>query len=96
MLREFEASGESMGRFCARRGLPLRTFEWWRWRLRRERREGAVRLVAVNVRASSAPMKVAERASPIRLCIGELEMGVEVGTDVSNIAALIEGLRSRC
>ena len=41
-------------------------------------------------------MKVAERASPIRLCIGELEMGVEVGTDVSYIAALIEGLRSRC
>jgi hypothetical protein len=100
LLSEFEASGESMGRFCARRRLPIRTFEWWRWRLRRERREGGareeVRLVAVDVRGSSAPMEVAERASPIRLCVGDLEIGIGVGTDVNYIAALIEALRSRC
>ena len=100
LLREFEASGESMVRFCARRRLRLGTFEWWCWRLRRERREGSareeVRLVAVAVKASSAPLAVDERTTPIRVYVGDLEMGVEVGTEVSYIAALIDALRARC
>lgn len=53
VLSEFEASGETLARFCARRGLSAGTFGWWRWRLRDEGRGPAtrneVRLVAVDV-----------------------------------------------
>lgn len=53
LLAKFEASGESVAKFCARKQIPPRTFAWWRWQLRDERRETVprenVRLVAVDV-----------------------------------------------
>jgi hypothetical protein len=62
VLANFEASGESIATFCAKRQISPRTFAWWRWQLRDERRavpaRENVRLIAVNI----APPSVEERA----------------------------------
>lgn len=44
MLEEFSRSGQTRGEFCARHGLPLSTFDYWRRELR-----GKPRLVKVEI-----------------------------------------------
>lgn len=34
-IGEWQRSGQTQRAFCARRGLPLSTFQWWRGKLRR-------------------------------------------------------------
>ena len=96
VLTKFEASGETLAEFCARHRLSPRTVAWWRWRLRRERREISsreeVRLVAVDV---PQPLHVGVGGA-VRVVMGELDVRVEVGTDVTYVAALVAALRSRC
>ena len=96
VLTKFEASGERLASFCARHHLSPRTFAWWRWRLLHERREVGgteeVRLVAVDVPQRS----LLGVAGAVRIVIGELDVRVDVGTDVTYVAALVDALRSRC
>lgn len=96
VLAKFEASGETIADFCARRRLSSRTLTWWRWRLRRERREvretKEVRLVAVDVPRPS----LVGVAGAVGIVLGELEIRVDVGTDVAYVAGLVAALRARC
>ncbi len=97
LLGMFEASGETPARFCAKHRISPRTFGWWRWRLRDERREPVaperIRLVAVDVKSAAPP---AEGVGAVRIALADFELRVEVGTDVAYVAALVEALRTRC
>lgn len=42
LFSAFETSGETRRRFCARHGVALSTFDWWRKRLREQARSTAV------------------------------------------------------
>jgi len=92
----FRKSDGDVERFCARRGINIATLRWWRSRLRDEvaveaKTAGDVRLVPVEVVSAvpSAPVTVS-------LVVGDVQMVVEVGTDVGYVAALAAELRGRC
>lgn len=97
VLAKFEASGETLARFCAKRRIRARTLTWWRWRLRGEahaRPEAeSVRLVAVDLQTPVAPMPL-DRAVYVR--VADVDVRIEVGTDVAYVADLVGALRSRC
>ena len=42
-IAEWESSGQSQKAFCAERGLPLSTFQWWRARIKQRQRLNAAR-----------------------------------------------------
>ena len=93
LIRHVEASGESPRSFCAKRDIRLKTFEWWRWQLRRQgvlpasRSPGAmaptpVRLLPVTVAGAefATPMP-----TPIELSIQDVTLRFvddAVGTDL--------------
>jgi hypothetical protein len=81
VVAKFEGSGESVAKFCARRQISPRTFAWWRWHLRAERRPAGahenVRLVAVELaapiaepRAVEATVRISLAGSPSTLNLG--------------------------
>src|SRR5437667_11573209 len=84
VLAKFEASGESVAKFCARKQIFPRTFTWWRWQLRDERRAApvreSVRLIAVDVATPIVESRAAE--APIRIALARLGLHVAIGTDV--------------
>lgn len=98
ILRAFERSGQPVTRFCAKRQIRPDTLKWWRWRLREAssvevgtERE-AVRLVPIDV------VGVATAGEPrvIAISVSNVEVRIEVGTDVSYVGTLVAELRSRC
>jgi hypothetical protein len=97
IVAEFARSGESVAKFAARRRLRLSSLKWWCWRLRGASAAAAeasseVRLVPVEVVGLAAH----GGARPIELTVVGVEMRVDVGTDVTYVAALVGELRSRC
>jgi len=97
LVAEFEASGDSLERFCAKRRVRVATLKWWRWRLRTAERvsaqvgERGVRLLAVDV-VDRAPLPPAA----VAVFVSGAELRVEIGTDVEYVGALVSALRSRC
>jgi hypothetical protein len=97
IVSEFRESGESIARFAARRRLRVSSLKWWCWRLRetsatpRVEARDEVRLVPVGVVGLSA-----RTASPLVISITDVEVRIEVGTDVASVGALVRELRSRC
>jgi hypothetical protein len=95
-VAELETSGESVERFCTKHRLERASLKWWRWRLRSERPARAmarsdVRLVPVDV------VEVVTRTpTRVAVAISDVEVRVEVGTDVAYVGALVGALRSRC
>ena len=100
--REVREPGESVAKFCARKQIFPRTFAWWRWQLRDERRDDrreapareSVRLIAVDVAAPIVESPAAE--ATVRIALVRLDLHVAVGTDVAYVGALVGALRSRC
>jgi hypothetical protein len=96
LVDEFEASGESMQRFCAKHRVQVGRLKWWRWRLRSERSstgpaKPVVRLLPVDV-VEVAP----HPPTSLVVAISGVELRVEVGTDVGYVGALVSALCSRC
>ena len=98
IVAAFEQSGESLRKFCARRRIRLASLKWWRWRLRDARTASAlvrksdeVRLVPVDVIGLAA-----SRPTGVTIALSDVEVRVEVGTDVAYVGALVGALRSRC
>lgn len=106
LIRQVEATGESPEAFCAKRRIRLRTFEWWRWQLRRDvplekkrpsrkpastKSRRPVRLMPVVVAGPAA-------ATPtyIELSIRDVAVRVEIGTSIAYVGELVAELRSRC
>lgn len=105
LIRQVEATGESPAAFCAKRRIRLRTFEWWRWQLRRD--------VASDKKRSSRKTSSTKSRQPVRLLpvvvsgpvatpthielsIRDVAVRVEVGTSIAYIGELVAELRSRC
>ena len=53
VMEEFSRSGQSRREFCAKRGIPVTTFDYWRLRLRPQR-PSQPRLVKVEVARAQA------------------------------------------
>jgi len=54
LIRQQERSGKSDEEFADERGIPVKTFRWWKWRLGRDRAEKPS-MLPVRVIASAAP-----------------------------------------
>ena len=96
LVAEFETSDESLARFCARHRLAVTTFKWWRWGLRNQRPARAmarsdVRILPVDVVGVAARMPTS-----VVVAISDIEVRVEVGTDIAYVGALVGALRPRC
>lgn len=97
MLAAFEQSGESVEKFCAKGRIAVRALKWWRWRLGTSRRSApltrreSVRIVPVDlIGLASAP------PTAVRIGLSDMELRVEVGTDLGYVGALVGALRARC
>jgi len=99
IIRTFEASGEPLQSFCAKRRIRPETLTWWRWRLRASsksttsRRRTDVRLVPVDV---ILPTAAPARPSTIVIAVSDVEVRVETGTDPAYLGMLVAALRSSC
>ena len=98
IVAAFDQSGDSLRTFCAKRRIRLASLKWWRWRLRDAhaaaalvRKSDEVRLVPVDVIGLAA-----SRRTGVTIVLSDLEVRVEVGTDVTYVGALVGELRSRC
>jgi hypothetical protein len=95
LIARYEGSGKSRKEFAADAGVGLAIFQYWLYKVRRERETAAegktvvpeVRLVPVTVRARSA--------APARLeiLVGGVRLRIPVGADAGYIAQLACALR---
>jgi hypothetical protein len=99
LVTKFRESGERTSKFCARHQLSVRTFTWRRWHLSDDARatpvpkERSVRLIAVDVKA---PLVMPAAPGAVHIRLADLDVHVEVGTDLGYVVALVEALRARC
>jgi hypothetical protein len=95
LVSAFEKAGVSVERFCVSRGIAAPSLRWWRWHLQRSpvergRRRDATRLLAVEVCEEGAASRSASR---VAIVVHQVEVCVDVGTDVDYVAALVARLR---
>lgn len=99
LVAKFDLSEERIKRFCAKHRVAPKTFARWRWRLRKERKgrrprgRSGVRLVAVDVKPAPT---IANGNGVFQIALGDIELRIEVGTDIGYVSALVGALRSRC
>ena len=98
LVDEREASGQSVGAFCRRRGIKPRTFRWWAWKLGRgrgtaQKASRAIRLLPVDVVESAA---TADVGSEIAIDLAGMTIRVAVGTSPEYVASLACALRAAC
>lgn len=99
IVRAFERSGQSHVEFCSKRGLEVRSFRGWLYRLRKaERAVPEVALVPVEVTAGPSSPLVTRASFPAELIVGvsDIDVRVSVGTDIEYVARLVAELRARC
>ena len=91
----YDRSNQSAPVFCARHGLTLGTFRWWRSQLRRDGGPvdaiEPVRMLSVEVAGALRPVE-----EPVVLLFSGLEVRVHFGADAEYVAELVARLRSRC
>jgi hypothetical protein len=95
-VARFEASGKSRREFAAEAGVGLAIFQYWLYKLRREREAtGARRANAPEVRLVPVTVK-ARPASPARLeiCVAGMRLRVPIGADAGYVAQLASALRA--
>jgi hypothetical protein len=92
VIARFEKSGMSRREFAMEAGVGLAIFQYWLYKLRRER-EGAVTGNAPEVRLVSVKVK-AGTAAVVRLDlhVGAVRMRVPVGADPAYVARLAAAL----
>lgn len=95
-MAEFEQSGLSADRFCAKRSLALRSLRWWRWHLRAapsaaKLRNADLRLIPVDIVEHTPGV-----AAAVTIIVDRVELRVDVGADVNYVVALVAALRARC
>lgn len=95
MLEEVESEG-SVVEVAHRHAVKERTLRWWCWKLRGERRRGAVvaempRLLPVVVRGGEV---AAEMPRELAVEWEDVRVRVVVGTDAGYVAALLKALRA--
>jgi transposase-like protein len=98
LFSEVERDG-SVVEVARRRGVSDRTLAWWCWKLRGERRgvlasSAEPQLVQVLVREPEAPRPESGRGRLLVVEVAGVRVGVEPGTDVQYVAALVGALRA--
>ena len=87
-LEEQRRGGESIQRFCRRRGLSAASFHYWKRRL------GGGEAVFVEARLSSVAERPAAGRLVLRLTTGE-EVAVEPGFDAATLREIVAALAKR-
>ena len=96
LMARFEGSGRSRKDFAAEAGVGLAIFQYWLYKLRRERQAIAVRTAAPVAQVRLLPVTIRARASaPVRLEIrvAGVRLRVPVGADPRYVAQLSTALR---
>jgi hypothetical protein len=97
LIREQKASGISDEEYAKRRGISVRRFRWWVWKLRREA-ERAPMLLPVRVIASTA-LSARRTGGGVAEVEADFPDGVRIrfsdGTSSERVVEVISGLR-RC
>lgn len=100
-VREVEG-GAAVSAVARRLAVRPGTLSWWRWHLRNEPETRApVRRRPRIAKAEFLPVVVAQPtprrgAGLVEIDAGSARVRVEVGVDVSYVAALVQALRSAC
>jgi len=94
VVAAFERTSQPVEQFCSTRGIAPATLKWWRWQLRRhaepKRQDAGVRLLSVDVVDESAGWRADSR---VLIALPQVEIHIDVGTDVVYVAALVARLR---
>jgi transposase-like protein len=85
-LEEQRRGGESIQRFCRRRGLSAASFHYWKRRL-----GGSGGAVFVEARLSSVAERPVARRLVLRLTTGE-EVAIEPGFDAATLREIVAAL----
>jgi hypothetical protein len=96
VLARFEGSGRSRREFAAEAGVGLAIFQYWLYKLRRERGVKVVRKAAAAPEVRLVPVTVkAQPAAPARLevHVAGVRLRVPVGADPGYVAQLAIALR---
>ena len=99
IVRAFERSGQSHVEFCSKRGLEVRSFRGWLYRLRKAKQAAPeVTLVPVEVTPGPSSPLVTRASFPSELIVvvSGVDVRVSVGTDIEYVARLVAELRVRC
>src|SRR5258706_4519255 len=93
IIKTYERTGGAHEAFCSARGLNIKSFRGWLYRIRRATAtSSAITLLPVDVTSTAAP------AAPpdIVVAVAGVEVHVAAGADVGYVAAFVMELRSRC
>lgn len=108
ILAELAESGDAVVEFCQKRGIRVGLLKWWRWQLRSESKRAKKKARTENRRKALAKVAKDVRLVPvtvvgavprregITVVISDLQVRVEVGTDVAYVGAIVRELRSVC
>jgi len=92
LVRAFERSGLEQKIFCERQGVPLNSFKYWLYKLRREERAQSTALVQVQMPAAMGVPSQLEAGLP-----SGVVLRFSSGTDPQYVAALVSEVeRARC
>ena len=93
IIKAYERTGGAHEAFCSARGLNIKSFRGWLYRIRRATAtSSAITLLPVDVTSATALPAPRE----IVVAVDGVEVRVPVGADVEYVKALVMGLRSRC
>ena len=84
--------GARVGDVAQRLGVRPRTLQWWHWKLRGERSVEPRGFLPVVVDDGGAPVSPAA----LELETNGVRIRVDLGTDVTYVAALVTAIRSAC
>ena len=94
-MGRFEGSGKSRREFAADAGVGLAIFQYWLYKLRRERDAATVRRPAVaEVRLVPVTVRARPKASPrLEIRVTGVRIRIPIGADPSYVAQLAMALR---
>jgi hypothetical protein len=95
-VEAWERSGKSQRTFCAESGIPLGTFQWWRYRLRHDHKpSGESSFVEVALRPKDVGPSCSHESEPVVLRYGAYRVEVTRGFDQDTLAAVLDVVERR-
>jgi len=97
LVQRFEKSGMTMREFCEREGVSFYTFRGWRQSIKREVKDEKLVEVGRTATAARSTSASLERATPVKVRIGEATVEVIPPIDEAALETVVRVLaRSRC
>jgi hypothetical protein len=95
LIGEQERSGESVAGFAERRGLCAATIYWWRSRLHRRAKRGALDLVPIEITAGGRREPPSSEGFELELSSGR-RLHVPASFDADTLTRLISAVERAC